>query len=269
MNLFGSSAKTRMVTPTDAHPRPRPAPVRGPRDPRGPRHAARGPVPRGLPEPVRRPRLLLGCREALRRVPGVYTTAVGYQGGYSRTRPTRRCAPDAPVTPRTSPWSTTRRRSPDVRPAQGLLGEPRPDLGLPPGQRHRHAVPLGALLDHRRAGRPRQAPGRLRAGARRQGLRPDHHRSSLPPRAGRSTTPSPTTSSTSTRSRTATTATRRPASPSRRSDAPASGRAVRVTAGPDPFHDPGSSGHHGSRGGTDGGSGGGGCLLTSAVLLPC
>ncbi len=36
-------------------------------------------------------------------------------------------------------------------PAQGLLGEPRPDPGHAPGQRRRHAIPLRDLHDLRRA----------------------------------------------------------------------------------------------------------------------
>ena len=41
--------------------------------------------------------------------------------------------------------------------AQGVLGEPRPDDAEPAGQRHRHRLPLGDLLDHRRAARAAEA----------------------------------------------------------------------------------------------------------------
>ena len=94
-----------------------------------------------------------------------------------------------------------------------LLGGPRPDPGHAAGQRRRHAVPLGALLDVGRAARSGRGVARPLRGATRDGrLRRDHDGARTTP--GRSTTPSRTTSSTSRRTRTATAASaarRRPA----------------------------------------------------------
>ena len=77
-----------------------------------------------------------------------------------RTRPTRRCARARPATPR-SCWSrSTRTKTSYEEHAADLLGGPRPDPGHAPGQRRRHAVPLGDLLD---AGRTARAAPRRRA----------------------------------------------------------------------------------------------------------
>ena len=129
-----------------------------------------------------------------------------------RTRPTRRSARAAPVTPRWC-WScSTRRRSRYEELLTVVLGEPRPDPGHAPGQRRRHAVPLGDLHDDRRAaaGSPRRSRDAYqRAPRRRPGYGADHDRD----RAGRarSTTPRTTTSSTSTRTPRATAASAGPA----------------------------------------------------------
>ena len=80
-SLFGSSAKTRMVTPADALPgratRPFPVPAT---------HAVLGtPLEGPFPEGLQSLYVGLGCfwgaEKRFWRVPGVYTTAVGYQGG--------------------------------------------------------------------------------------------------------------------------------------------------------------------------------------------
>ncbi len=83
MNLFGSSAKTRMVTPADAHPG---HPVRTFDVPAT--HAVLGtPLEGPFPEGFESLYVGLGCfwgaEKRFWRVPGVYTTAVGYQGGIS------------------------------------------------------------------------------------------------------------------------------------------------------------------------------------------
>ena len=83
--------------------------------------------------------------------------------------------------------------------AEGLLGGPRPDPGHAPGQRRRHAVPLGDLHDDRGAG---ARPRRRRAERYERGAAPRRATARSRPRSrrpGRSTTPRTTTSSTCTR----------------------------------------------------------------------
>ena len=81
MFLFGSSAKTRMVTPEDALPGRSSRPFVVPSA-----HAALGtPLECPYPEGFEKLYVGLGCfwgaEKRFWRVPGVYTTAVGYQGG--------------------------------------------------------------------------------------------------------------------------------------------------------------------------------------------
>ena len=83
MNLFGSSAKTRMVTPTDAHPGHPQRLFEVPAT-----HAVLGtPLEGPFPEGLESLYVGLGCfwgaEKRFWRQPGVYTTAVGYQGGIS------------------------------------------------------------------------------------------------------------------------------------------------------------------------------------------
>jgi peptide-methionine (S)-S-oxide reductase len=83
MFLFGSSAKTRMVTPEDALPGRATRPFAVPRT-----HAVLGtPLEGPFPEGMQTLYVGLGCfwgaEKRFWRVPGVYTTAVGYQGGYT------------------------------------------------------------------------------------------------------------------------------------------------------------------------------------------
>lgn len=83
MNLFGSSAKTRMVAPADAHPGHPERIFDVPTT-----HAVLGtPLEGPFPDGVESLYVGLGCfwgaEKRFWRVPGVYTTAVGYQGGYS------------------------------------------------------------------------------------------------------------------------------------------------------------------------------------------
>ena len=104
-----------------------------------------------------------------------------------------------------------------VRDPEGLLGEPRPDAGLPAGQRHRHAVPERRLLRDAEqrdlSTRPRPP---TRASSRSAATPTSRPRSRRPTRL-RTTSPRTTTSSTSTRIRTATAVTRTPAWPCPRS----------------------------------------------------
>ena len=81
--------------------------------------------------------------------------------------------------------------------AARLLGEPRPDAGHAPGQRRRHAVPLGDLLRTARRSAPRPRPRATPTSRRSRRRRPrrDHDRDRA--RRPSSTTPRTTTSSTS------------------------------------------------------------------------
>ena len=99
--------------------------------------------------------------------------------------------------------------------APHLLGGPRPDPGHAPGQRRRHAVPLGDLLARRARSATLAVASRdmYEAELRGAGYGGDHDRAS--PRPARSTTPRTTTSSTSRRTRTATAGSAAPASRAR------------------------------------------------------
>ena len=112
-----------------------------------------------------------GAERVFWRAPGVYTTAVGYAGGSRRTRPTRRPArgrtghTEAVLVvfdPKETSYEELLRR---------LLGEPRPDAGHAPGQRRRHAVPLGDLLRRptSSAPRPRRRATRTSRSSKRAG----------------------------------------------------------------------------------------------------
>ena len=144
-----------------------------------------------------------GAERLFWQAPGVYTTAVGYAGGIT-PNPTYE---EVCSGPHRSHRGRPRRLRPRSRRATrrccALLGGARPDAGHAPGKRRRHAVPLGALLDDRRAAsRGRGLTRELPAGADPRGLRADHHGDRAP--QARSTTPSPTTSSTWRGTRTAT-----------------------------------------------------------------
>ena len=89
-----------------------------------------------------------GAEKKFWQAPGVYTTAVGYAGGFT-PNPTYeevcsgRTGHNEVVRVVFDPAVTSYRRD-----AADLLGEPRPDAGHAPGQRRRHAVPLGASTSH-------------------------------------------------------------------------------------------------------------------------
>ena len=159
MSMFSRRDKAQLPTADEALPgRPEP-PVRGARASLRARHAARAAVPGGVRAGGVRDGLLLG-RGA--QVLGGATACTRPRSvtpvASRRTRRTKRCAAVAPVTPRSCSSCSIRRRRRYDDDAARLLGEPRPDAGHAPGQRRRHAVPLGDLHVRRRAGsrRPRR-----------------------------------------------------------------------------------------------------------------
>ena len=155
-----------------------------------------------------------GAEKKFWSIPGVWVTAVGYQGGGT---------PNPTYQEACTGQHRARRGGADrVRPvgrllraaAQDLLGVARPHAGVPPGQRHGHAVPVGDLRPRRGPagngnGVARHVPGGAGAARATGRSRPRSAR----PRS--STSPRTTTSSTWPRTRMATTATRRRASRAR------------------------------------------------------
>ena len=150
--MFLRRDKAHLPTADEALPgRPTPS-VRRPRAPLRARHAARAAVPRGLEQIVFGMGCFWGAERKFWKAPGVYTTAVGYAGGFTPEPHLRRGV----LGPHRSHRGRARRVRPegDVgrRDAAHVLGEPRPDAGHAPGQRRRHAVPLERLHVRRRAG---------------------------------------------------------------------------------------------------------------------
>ena len=167
--------------PSRSRPRRRcPAATSRCRSPSGTRCSARRsqpPFPDGMEQRVFGMGCFWGAERMFWQAAGVYTTAVGYAGGYT-PNPTY----EEVCSGRTGHTEVVLVVfDPAVDPLRGapapLLGEPRPDAGHAPGQRRRHAVPLGDLLGERRAARRRRGvarhlPGRARA----RRLRRDHDR---------------------------------------------------------------------------------------------
>ena len=110
-----------------------------------PGHADRRPVPGRLPDRRVRARLLLGRGEdvlgAARRLDDR-----GRLPGRLHAQPDVRGVVHRQDRPRRDGARRVRPVEDELRAAaEGLLGEPRPDAGHAPGQRRRHAVPLGDL----------------------------------------------------------------------------------------------------------------------------
>ena len=211
--LFGSALKRQLPTREQALPgRPtRPYAV-------SPTHAVLGtPMFGPWPEGTQVAYFALGCfwgeEKKFWETPGVVTTAVGYQGGYTPNPTyeetcTGKTGHAETVLVAYDPSKVTIERA-----AQGVLGGPRPDPGHAPGQRRRHDLPLGVLLHDAGAegglrGQPRRRT-RMCCGATGSATsRPSCGRRRTP---ASSTTPRTTTSSTCTRSRGATAAPAAPA----------------------------------------------------------
>ena len=190
------------------------------------------PFPDGMRDGHLRPRLLLGRRaQVLADRPACTPPPSATPAASRRTPPTRRSARGRTGHTEVVLVVFDPSRSAYDELLRDLLGEPRPDPGHAPGQRRRHAVPLGiyAVDDRAAGGRRGVARRRTRQSWTRRRLRRDHHRDRRARRP--STTPRTTTSSTWPRTPTATAASAAPASAARSASPPPTepllGRAAR------------------------------------------
>ena len=104
-----------------------------------------GPYPEGLEVADFGMGCFWGAERIFWRADGVWTTLVGYQGGHTAEPVVRRGLLRHDRAHRGGARGLRPREDLVREPAQALLGVPRPHAGLPPGQRHRHPVPLGDL----------------------------------------------------------------------------------------------------------------------------
>ena len=195
--MFSFRTKSTIVDPADALPgRDRAMPVPS-------RHAVLGtpiqpPFPDGLEQAVFGMGCFWGAERVFWQAPGVYTTAVGYAGGYhAEPDATTRSAAARPATPRPCSSSSTRRRSP-TRSCCASSGRTttRPRVCARATTSARSTARRST--DHRRAARGRRGD-RARStpsGCARPATARSRRRSRRP---ASSTTPRTTTSSTCTR----------------------------------------------------------------------
>ena len=148
-----------MVAPENALPgRPDPIPVPDSTSSSGRRSSPRSPT-------ACRPRssawAASGAPSACSgRLPGVYTTAVGYAGGYT-PEPDLRGDLQRPHRPHRGRPRRVRPRADHLRGApEALLGGPRPDPGHAPGQRRRHASTARPSTRRRPSSPPPSRPPR-------------------------------------------------------------------------------------------------------------
>src|SRR5580698_2407982 len=97
--MFGFGEKSKMIDPARA------LPGRDAEIPVAARNVVLGtpmkpPFPEGMEQIVLGMGCFWGAEKIFWQTPGVFTTAVGYAGGHTPIRPTKRCAAGRPGTPR-------------------------------------------------------------------------------------------------------------------------------------------------------------------------